>query len=77
MKIAKNDIVEVTSGANKGRKGRVLKVHPGDNRVTVEGVNLQKRHQKPRSQQDPGGIIEKEGPIHASNVKLVEKGTRP
>jgi len=76
VKIAKNDTVEVISGAHKGRKGKVLKAFPEENRVVVEGVNLQKRHQKPRSQQDPGGIIEKEGPIHVSNVKLLEKGSR-
>ena len=76
MKIAKNDTVEVISGAHKGRKGKVLKAYPEDNRVVVEGINLQKRHKKPRSQQDPGGIIEKEGPIHVSNVKLLEKGSR-
>ncbi len=76
MKIAKNDTVEVISGAHKGRKGKVLKVLPEVNRVVIEGVNLQKRHTKPKSQQDPGGIIEKEGPIHASNVKLIEQGSR-
>ncbi len=76
MKIAKNDIVEVISGTNKGRKGKVLKAYPDKNRLVVEGINLQKRHTKPRSQQDPGGIIEKEGPIHVSNVKLLEKGSR-
>ena len=76
MKIAKNDIVEVISGTNKGRKGKVLKAYPDKNRLVVEGINLQKRHTKPRSQQDPGGIIEKEAPIHVSNVKLLEKGSR-
>ena len=76
MKIAKNDIVEVISGTHKGRKGKVLKAYPDSNRVVVEGINLQKRHKKPRSQQDPGGIIEKEGPIHVSNVKQLEKGSR-
>jgi large subunit ribosomal protein L24 len=76
VKIAKNDTVEVISGAHKGRKGKVLKVLPDVSRVVVEGANLQKRHTKPRSQQDPGGIIEKEGPIHVSNVKLIEQGSR-
>ena len=76
MKIAKNDIIEVISGTHKGRKGKVLKAYPDSNRVVVEGINLQKRHKKPRSQQDPGGIIEKEGPIHVSNVKLIDKGSR-
>lgn len=76
MKIAKNDTVEVIAGASKGLKGKVLKVFPKRERVIVEKVNMVKRHQKPRSQQDPGGIIEKEAPIHVSNVKLVEKGSR-
>jgi large subunit ribosomal protein L24 len=77
MKIAKNDIVEVIAGAHKGLKGKVLKVFPEDERVIVEKVKLIKRHTKARSQQDPGGIIEKEAPIHVSNVKLLERGTRP
>ena len=76
MKIAKNDNVEVISGAHKGRKGKVLKVFLKTERIVVEGVNLQKRHTKPRSQQDPGGIVEKEGPIHISNVKLIDRGSR-
>ncbi len=77
MKIAKNDTVEVIAGASKGLKGKVLKVFPTRDRIIVEKVNMVKRHQKPRSQQDPGGIIEKEAPIHVSNVKLLEKGSRP
>ena len=77
MKIAKNDVVEGIAGAHKGLKGKVLKVFPEKERVIVEKVNLVKRHQKARSQQDPGGIIEKEAPIHVSNVRLLEKGSRP
>ncbi len=76
MKIGKNDTVEVIAGASKGLKGKVLKVFPKSERVIVEKVNMVKRHQKPRSQQDPGGIIEKEAPIHVSNVQLLEKGSR-
>ncbi len=76
MKIGKNDNVEVIAGASKGLKGKVLKVFPKSERIIVEKVNMVKRHQKPRSQQDPGGIIEKEAPIHVSNVRLLEKGSR-
>ncbi len=76
MKIGKNDTVEVISGANKGLKGKVLKVFPKRSRIIVEKVNLVKMHRKPRSQQDPGGIIEKEATIHVSNVRLLEKGSR-
>ena len=76
MKIGKNDTVEVISGASKGVSGKVLKVFPKTERLIIEKVNMVKMHKKPRSQQDPGGIIEKEAPIHVSNVRLVEKGSR-
>ena len=69
--IIKNDTVKVISGNHKGKVGRVLKVYPITNRIIVEKVRLVKRHQKARSQTDPGGIIEKEAPIHVSNVLLV------
>ena len=71
MKIIKNDTVKVVSGNHKGKVGRVLKVYPKTNRLIVEKINLIKRHTKPRSQQDQGGIIEKEASIHVSNVMLV------
>lgn len=71
MKIIKNDTVKVISGNHKGKIGKVLKVFPGKRRVIVEKINLVKRHQKPRSQTDPGGILEKEASIHVSNVLLV------
>lgn len=76
MKIGKNDVVEVISGTHKGLRGKVLKVFPKKQRVIVEKVNLMKKHQKPRKQGDPGGIIEMEAPIHVSNVRLLEKGSR-
>ncbi len=71
LKIVKNDTVKVISGNHKGMVGRVLKVYPKANRVVVEKVKLVKRHTRPRSQSEPGGIIEKEAPIHMSNVMLV------
>jgi large subunit ribosomal protein L24 len=71
LHIVKNDTVKVISGNHKGKVGKVLKVFPKTKRVIVEKVQLVKRHTKPRSQQDPGGIIEKEAPIHMSNVMLV------
>ncbi|UCG53720.1 MAG: 50S ribosomal protein L24 [Candidatus Latescibacterota bacterium] len=71
MSIIKNDTVKVISGNHKGKVGKVLKVFPGTNRIIVEKVHLVKRHQKKRSQQDQGGILEKEAPIHVSNVLLV------
>jgi large subunit ribosomal protein L24 len=71
IKIIKNDTVKVIGGNHKGKVGKVLKVYPKTNRIIVEKVRLVKRHQRQRSQQDRGGIIEKEAPIHVSNVLLV------
>jgi len=76
MKIARNDIVEVISGDHKGSKGRVLKVDRDKDRVTVEKVRLVKRHRKQIQGQATGGIVEMEAPIHISNVRVVNKGTR-
>ncbi len=71
VRIKKNDIVRVIAGNYRGAKGKVLKVFPRSRRVIIEGVNFIKRHTKPRSQSDPGGIQEREAPIHISNVELV------
>ena len=71
ISIVKNDTVKVISGNHKGKVGKVLKVFPKTSRVIVERVHMVKRHTKPRSQQEPGGIIEKEASIHMSNVLLV------
>jgi len=71
MKVVKNDTVLVVSGNSRGKKGKVLKVFPKNERVIVEGVNFIKRHTR-KSQKNPqGGIVEREAPIHASNVKLI------
>jgi len=77
MRIRKNDTVEVMSGNDKGKRGKVLKVYPDSNRIIVEKVNLIKRHTRASRNVPQGGIIEKEGPIDASNVMLVcpTKGT--
>jgi large subunit ribosomal protein L24 len=74
-KIARNDIVEVIAGDQKGVRGKVLMVIPEKNRIVVEKVRLVKRHRRQIQGQATGGIVEKEAPIHISNVKLVEKGT--
>jgi large subunit ribosomal protein L24 len=75
-RIKKNDLVVVISGRDKGSQGRVLRVD-GD-RLVVEGVNVVKRHQKPQPPRQPGGIITKEAPIHASNVMLFDgKSDKP
>lgn len=71
MKIRKNDMVIVISGADKGKTGKVLQVIPERNRVIVEGINFVKRHTKARGQGEQGGILEKEGTLHVSNVQLL------
>ena len=69
--IRKNDTVVVTTGKDSGKRGRVLKVLTGKNRVVVEGVNIIKRHTKPNPQRNiKGGIVEREGAVHASNVQI-------
>ena len=70
MKIRTGDTVIVTAGKDKGREGTVIAADPARNRVTVEGVNVAKRHRKARSQEDPGGIIDMEKSIHVSNVMV-------
>ena len=71
--IKKNDNVKVISGANKGKTGTVISVKAG--KVTVSGVNVCKRHEKPSQTNQTGGIIEKEMPIAISNVMLLEGST--
>ena len=71
MRIRKNDLVRVMSGNDKGKEGKVLKVFPTSDRIIVEKVNMIKRHTKASKDVPQGGIIEKEGPINASNVLLV------
>ena len=68
MHIRKNDTVVVIEGKYKGRRGRVLRVFPKEQRVLVEGVNMIKRHTKRISATQQGGIIEREGPLHISKV---------
>jgi large subunit ribosomal protein L24 len=81
MKIRKDDHVVVISGKDKGKKGRVLRTEPERRRVYVEGMNVQKRHTRPRTLRDTqraqeiGGIIEAEGPIDVSNVMLIDPET--
>ena len=71
MKIKKGDKVIVITGKDKGKTGEVTKAMPKENKVIVSGINLAKRHQKP-SQENAGGVISKEMPIHVSNVALVD-----
>lgn len=75
LKIKKGDTVLVISGKYQGATGQVLAVNPKDSKAVVERVNLAKRHTKARSQERPGGIIEKEMPIHTSKLMLVDPKT--
>ncbi len=70
--IRRNDTVVVIAGKDRGKRGRVLKVLPEKNRVVIEGVNFVKRHTRPNpSRNIKGGIVEREAPLHASNVQLI------
>jgi large subunit ribosomal protein L24 len=71
-RIRKGDVVQVISGDDKGKTGRVLSVLRDRGRVVVEKVNMVRRHTKPRRQGQQGGILEKEAPIHLSNVLLYD-----
>ncbi len=76
LKIRSGDDVIVISGKDRGKTGKVLRVDPKKERVYVEGLNIVKRHQRPTQSTDPakaaGGVVESEGPIHISNVMLVD-----
>ena len=73
QRIRTDDEVVVISGKDKGKTGRVMRVDPAKQRVFVEGLNIVKRHSKPRpGTTEPGGVVEKEGPIHISNVMLLD-----
>ena len=73
MKIKVGDNVKVITGSNKGKEGKVLKIFRSENRVLIDGVNIVKKHVKPNRQNETGGILEIEAPIHISNVKVLEK----
>jgi len=77
-RIKADDQVIVISGKDRGKRGKVLRVEPKKDRVYVEGLNIIKRHQRPTqtaSGQQAGGVIEREGPIHVSNVMLIDPQT--
>ena len=71
MKVKKNDTVLVIAGKDSGKTAKVVEARPQSNTVVVEGINIQKRHTKPRNAQDVGGIKDKLGAIEASNVMVV------
>lgn len=71
--VRRGDLVEVTSGNHKGSKGHVLEIRREKSQVIVEGVRMIKKHQRKTQDQPNGAIIEREGPLHVSNVKVVER----
>ena len=71
-RIAKGDTVRVMRGDDKGKEGKVLRVYPKTGRVTVEGVNIVKKHRKARRENEQSGIIDFPAPVHASNVMLID-----
>lgn len=73
MKIKVNDNVLILTGKDKGKTGKVLKTLKKDDKVVVEGINIAKRHVKPRGNNDQGGIFDIEMPIHVSNVKKIDE----
>jgi len=84
MKIRTDDMVEIISGKDAGKQGKVIRTEPGKQKVYVDGLNMIKRHQRAQPSQDgrgggqEGGIIEKEGPVHVSNVMLLDpKDNKP
>jgi large subunit ribosomal protein L24 len=78
MKLKADDNVIVISGKDKGRTGKIIRVDPAKDRVYVEGVNMVKRHQRPNPARPNAqvGVIEREGPVHVSNVALVDPKDR-
>jgi len=71
MKLRKGDTVLITSGKDRGRKGKILKVFPKKNRILVEGINLRKKHQKPKRTGEKGQMVTLPAPIGISNAKLI------
>ncbi len=74
MKLKKGDTVLVIAGKDKGKEGEIVRALPRENKVIVSGVNIAKKHQKQTKQTMQGGIIDRDMPVHASNVMLVHKG---
>ena len=74
MKIKKGDNVQIISGNDDGKSGRVIKVFPSEDKVIVEGLNMVKKHARPTQENPQGGIMEKEASIHISNVMLIVGG---
>lgn len=76
IRLKKGDLVQVLSGKYKGKQGKVLETHPRENKVTVEGINIVKKHQKPDRAHPQGGILELTKPIWVSKVAIVDPGAK-
>ena len=74
MKIKKGDTVQIISGNEAGKSGRVIKIFPTKDKIVVEGLNMVKKHARPTQENPQGGIMEKEAAIHISNVMFIEGG---
>ncbi|HEY0787884.1 MAG TPA: 50S ribosomal protein L24 [Thermoanaerobaculia bacterium] len=72
MHVTKGDTVRVVRGDDKGKEGKVLRVYPKTGRITVEGINIVKKHRRARTAEEQSGIIEMPAPFHASNVMLID-----
>jgi len=72
LHVRKGDLVEVVSGVDSGKRGRILRVFPKSSRALVEGVHFIKRHTRPTQRNQQGGIVEKEGPVHVSKLMVVD-----
>jgi large subunit ribosomal protein L24 len=77
MRVTKGDTVRVMRGDDKGKEGKVIRVYPKTGRVTIEGVNIVKRHRKARRAEEQSGIVDFPAPIHVSNVMLVDSKGEP
>lgn len=76
IRLKKGDLVQVLAGKYKGKQGQVIATHPADNKVTVEGINIVKKHQKPDRAHPQGGIIEITKPIWVSKVAIVDPASK-
>jgi len=77
LHVKKGDMVQVISGDDKGKKGKILEIISTTNRALVEGINIVSRHTKPSAQNQQGGIIKKEASVNISNLMLVDKSGTP
>jgi large subunit ribosomal protein L24 len=76
IRLKKGDLVIVRSGKDKGRTGKILSTHPSENKVTVEGINVVKRHTKPNREHPSGGIVDSEKPMWVSKVSIVDPDSK-